>query len=294
MKNKTRLRLLKWGMIGPGLLAIVFLIAFPIVYTINLSLTDTSGPASQGPQPFTGLDNYVEAFTDANRFWPAVWRTFMFSVTALGLELVLGIAIALLLRKPFWGGRLMRTIIMLPLVTSPVAVGAIWLLMLDPNIGVANNLLHLIGIPRQGWLTDPTQALWVLIGIDVWQWTPIVILITMAGLAGMPEDPEEAALVDGASLWQRTWHVVLPLIRNSIVVAAVLRGIDALKTFDLIYATKGPGGGSSNEAETLNVLAYGYSFDYMEYGLAAAILVFFFVFVLALAVLVVKTTLKEE
>lgn len=294
MKNSTRLRVLKWGMVGPGLLAILFLIAFPIFYTINLSLTDTSGPASQGPQPFSGADNYVEAFSDSRRFWPAVWRTLIFTACALGLELVLGIAIALLLRRPFWGGRLMRTIIMLPLVTSPVAVGAIWLLMLDPNIGVANNFLQIFGIPRQGWLTDPGQALWVLVGIDVWQWTPIVILITLAGLAGMPEDPEEAALVDGASAWQRTWHVVLPLIRNSIVVAAVLRGIDALKTFDLIYATKGPGGGSSNEAETLNVLAYGYSFDYMEYGLAAAILVFFFVFVLALAVLVVKTSMKED
>lgn len=280
-------------MIAPAVLLIAGLIAFPIIYTINLSLTDTSGPASAGPAPYTGFDNYATALQDTARFWPAVGRTAVFTVGALVLELTLGIAIALLLRRSFRGSRIVRTIMMVPLVTSPVAVAAIWLLMLDPNLGLVNNALTSIGLPRFGWISDPDQALPTLMLIDVWQWTPLVILIALAGLSGLPEEPEEAALVDGASAWQRIRYVVLPMLRNTIVIAAVLRGIDALKTFDLLYATKGPGGGSSNEVETLNVYVYGLSFDYLEYGLASAVLVIFFVLVLAAAIGVVRRASRE-
>lgn len=286
-------RRLKWVMITPAVIAITGLIAFPVLYTINLSFTDTSGAASLGPAPFAGFGNYLQALGDTNRFWPAVWRTAVFTVGALSLQLGLGTGIALLLRKPFRGSRLVRTLIMVPLVTSPVAVAAVWMLILDPNLGIANTFLTTLGMDRQGWLTDPSQAFPVLMLIDVWQWTPLVVLIMLAGLSGLPEEPEEAALVDGATLWQRIWFVTLPMLRNTIVIAAVLRGIDAMKTFDLLYATKGPGGGSSNEAETLNVLVYGLSFDYMEYGLASAILVIFFVLVLLAAVGVVKRALKD-
>lgn len=286
-------RLLQWGMILPALLAILALVAFPIAYTINLSLTDTSGPASAGPAPFAGLGNYADALSDTARFWPALGRTILFTVVALSIELLLGIAIALLLRKNFRGSTVARTIMLVPLVTSPVAVGAIWMLILDPNTGFANTMISAMGLDRIGFLTNPDYALWTIIGLDAWQWTPLVILIVLAGLAGVPEEPEEAALVDGASALQRIRYVTLPMIRNTIVVAAVLRGIDALKTFDIIYATKGPGGGSSNEAETLNVLVYGLSFDYMEFGLASAILVLFFVLVLVAAVFVVRQSTKD-
>jgi multiple sugar transport system permease protein len=250
-------RRLKWAMISPAVLVIAALIAFPLIYTLNLSFTDTSGSAASGPAPYIGFDNYEAAVTDTDRFWPAVWRTLIFTVGALVLEVSLGTAIAILLRQKFRGSGIVRTIMMIPLVTSPVAIGAIWLLMLDPNLGIVNAGLKALGIAPQGWLTDPDQAFGTLLLIDVWQWTPLVILIMLAGLAGLSEEPEEAALVDGASTWQRIRFVTLPMLHNTIVIAAVLRGIDALKTFDLIYATKGQGGGSTNEAETLNVYIYG-------------------------------------
>lgn len=287
-------RRLKWAMITPAVLAIVALIAFPILYTINLSLTDTSGSASAGPAPYIGFGNYAQALGDVDRFWPAVWRTLVFTVGALVLEIVIGTAIALLLRRKFKGSGIVRTIMMVPLVTSPVAVAAIWMLIMDPNLGFANAILGYFGIPRQGWLTDPSQAFPTLLMIDVWQWTPLVILIMLAGIAGLSEEPEEAALVDGANAWQRIRYVTLPSLRNTIVIAAVLRGIDALKTFDLIYATKGPGGGSSNEVETLNVYIYGLSFDYMEIGLASAILVIFFLLVLFSALGLVRRASKDD
>ena len=290
----ARSRRLKWAMITPAVLAILALIAFPILYTVNLSFTDTSGSAASGPAPYIGLDNYGEAISDTSRFWPAVWRTLLFTGGALSVEIVLGTAIALLLRRRFRGSGLIRTIMMVPLVTSPVAVAAVWLLIMDPNLGIVNRALGWLGIPPQGWLTDPSQAFGTLIMIDVWQWTPLVILIMLAGMAGLPEEPEEAALVDGASAWQRTRYVTLPLLRSTIVIAAVLRGIDALKTFDLIYATKGQGGGSSNEAETLNVYIYGLSFDYLEIGLASAILVIFFLLVLASALGLVRRASKDD
>lgn len=231
---------------------------------------------------------------DVDRFWPAVWRTLVFTVGALVLEIVIGTAIALLLRRKFKGSGIVRTIMMVPLVTSPVAVAAIWMLIMDPNLGFANAILGYFGIPRQGWLTDPSQAFPTLLMIDVWQWTPLVILIMLAGIAGLSEEPEEAALVDGANAWQRIRYVTLPSLRNTIVIAAVLRGIDALKTFDLIYATKGPGGGSSNEVETLNVYIYGLSFDYMEIGLASAILVIFFLLVLFSALGLVRRASRDD
>jgi len=281
-------------MITPAVLAIVALIAFPILYTINLSLTDSSGSAAAGPAPYIGFGNYAQALGDVDRFWPAVWRTLVFTVGALVLEIVIGTAIALLLRRKFKGSGIVRTIMMVPLVTSPVAVAAIWMLIMDPNLGFANAILGYFGIPRQGWLTDPSQAFPTLLMIDVWQWTPLVILIMLAGIAGLSEEPEEAALVDGANAWQRIRYVTLPSLRNTIVIAAVLRGIDALKTFDLIYATKGPGGGSSNEVETLNVYIYGLSFDYMEIGLASAILVIFFLLVLFSALGLVRRASRDD
>lgn len=281
-------------MITPAVLAIVALIAFPILYTINLSLTDSSGSAAAGPAPYIGFGNYAQALGDVDRFWPAVWRTLVFTVGALVLEIVIGTAIALLLRRNFKGSGIVRTIMMVPLVTSPVAVAAIWMLIMDPNLGFANAILGYFGIPRQGWLTDPSQAFPTLLMIDVWQWTPLVILIMLAGIAGLSEEPEEAALVDGANAWQRIRYVTLPSLRNTIVIAAVLRGIDALKTFDLIYATKGPGGGSSNEVETLNVYIYGLSFDYMEIGLASAILVIFFLLVLFSALGLVRRASRDD
>jgi multiple sugar transport system permease protein len=116
--------------------------------------------------------------------------------------------------------------------------------------------------------------------IDVWQWTPMVVLILLAGLTSLPEEPNEAALVDGATAWQRFRFVTLPMLMPTVIVAILLRGIDAIKTFDILYATKGKGGGSFHEVETLNVYAYGLSFDYNEYGLASAVLIIFFLIII--------------
>lgn len=264
----------------PAVIFVGVLIAFPLGYTIFLSLTDAQGAVTR-PFDFVGLENYVYWLTESDRFWPAVGRTAYFTVFALGLEMVFGLAIALLLRKPFRGQGLVRVFLLLPLVATPVAVGMMWLLIFEPSIGAANVLMKTLGLPVQGWLSDPNQALNTVIFIDVWQWTPMITLICLAGLSTLPEEPDEAARVDGANAWQRFRHITLPLMYPTLGAAAILRAIDALKTFDIIYATKGRGGGSSHEAETLNILAYSESFEYSKYASASALLMLFFLFIIA-------------
>jgi multiple sugar transport system permease protein len=276
-------RRLKWTMIGPAVAFIGLMVVFPLAYTAWLSLTDAFGAVNADTR-FLGLLNYADALSDTRRFWPAVGRTAVFTVAAVALELVLGLALAMLLRRPFRGMRWMRTVLMVPLLATPVAVGVVWLLILDPTVGIANALLGLVGIPPQPFLGSAAQSLPTLVLIDVWQWTPMMTLLLLAGLTTLPEEPEEAALVDGATAWQRFRLVTLPMLGTTIVTALVLRSVDALKTFDLIYATKGAGGGSSYEAETLNVYAYGITFDYSEYGLAAAVLVLFTVLIIGIVV----------
>lgn len=276
-------RRLKWTMIAPAVVFIGLMVVFPLAYTAWLSLTDAFG-AVNAETRFLGLTNYADALGDTRRFWPAVSRTAVFTVAAVALELVLGLALAMLLRRPFRGMRWMRTILMIPLLATPVAVGVVWLLILDPTVGIANALLGLVGIPPQPFLGSAAQSLPTLILIDVWQWTPMMTLLLLAGLTTLPEEPEEAALVDGATAWQRFRLVTLPMLGTTIATALVLRSVDALKTFDLIYATKGAGGGSSYEAETLNVYAYGITFDYSEYGLAAAVLVLFTVLIIGIVI----------
>lgn len=277
-------RRLKWAMLAPAVLFVGLMIVFPLVFTLNLSLTDAFG-AVNADSAHIGLRNFGDALGDTRRFWPAARRTLVFTVGAVALETVLGLALAMLMRKPFKGMRWVRTVLIIPLLATPVAIGILWLLILDPTNGIANHLLEAVGLPRQEFLGSVGQSLPTLMLIDVWQWTPMMTLLLLAGLSTLPEEPEEAALMDGANAWQRFRHVVLPMLGPTLATALVLRAVDALKTFDLLYATKGAGGGSDFEVETLNVYAYGLTFDYQEYGLAAAVLVLFTLFIIGVVVL---------
>lgn len=275
--NKHR----KWVFAAPAMIFIALLLIFPLVWTLYLSFTNSKGSV-RAPFDFIGLENYFKVLTDTERFWPAVGRTVYFTGGALLFEVILGIAIALMLWKPFRGEKLVRVAILLPLVATPVAIGMMWRLIFEPNIGFANEMLSWFGIPAQPWLSSPDTALSTLIFVDVWQWTPMVTLIILAGLTALPEEPDEAARVDGANWWQRLWYVTLPLLAPTVIAAVILRGIDALKTFDILYATKGKGGGSFHEVETLNTYAYGLSFDYNRYGQASTVLILFFMMIIGL------------
>lgn len=277
-------RRLKWTMLAPALGFVGLMIVFPLIFTLNLSFTDAFG-AVNADNSYIGFQNYIDALTDMRRFWPAAWRTIVFTVGAVSLEVILGLALAMLMRKAFKGMRWVRTALMIPLLATPVAIGILWLLILDPTNGIANHLLGFVGIPPQEFLGSVSQSLPTLMLIDVWQWTPMMTLLLLAGLTTLPEEPEEAARVDGATSWQRFRHIIVPMLWTTLLTALVLRAVDALKTFDILYATKGPGGGSNFEVETLNVYAYGLTFDYQEYGLASAVLVLFTLFIIGIVAL---------
>jgi len=269
----------KWLFAAPAITFVAVLIVFPVAWTVYLSLTDAQGSV-RAESAFVGLGNYAEVLTDTARFWPAVGRTVGFTGVVLLVEVVLGMCIALLLWRPFKGEKWVRVAILLPLVATPVAVGMMWRLIFDPNIGLANTILGWFGIGPQPWLAGQSTALPTTMLIDIWQWTPMVVLILLAGLTSLSEEPNEAALMDGATAWQRLRYVTLPLMMPTVIVAILLRGIDALKTFDILYATKGKGGGSFHEVETLNVYAYGLSFDYNYYGLSSTVLIIFFLIII--------------
>lgn len=271
----------KWLFAGPSVVFTALLLAVPLGWTLFLSLTDAKRSVRRDFDVI-GLGNYADVLTDTERFWPSVWRTFAFTGGALFFELILGMIIALLLWKPFRGQGVVRTIVLLPLVATPVAVGMMWRLLFEPNIGFVNEMLGWVGIPPQPWLADPATSLPTLIFVDIWQWTPMVALILLAGLTSLSDEPQEAARVDGANAWQRFWYITVPLMRPVIIAAVLLRGIDALKTFDILYATKGKGGGSFHEVETLNTYAYGLSFDYNRYGQASTVLILFFLMIIGL------------
>lgn len=283
---------LKWVFTLPTILFIIFMIGFPILYTFRLSFFDSTMSSAQS-DTFVGLQNYISMFTDPDkRFLLAVWRTVEFSAVALFFEVVLGVGVALLLNRKFRGKGLLKSIFLLPMVATPVAIGMVWTLIYEPTIGIANFLLDKIGLPAQTWLGGADTALWSLAIVDIWQWTPMVMLITFAGLSALPTDPFESAIVDGANGFQILTKITLPLLSPTILVAVLLRLIDVVKTFDIIYSTTQ--GGPGYATETLNILSYRQAFENFQFGQSSATLMVFFVIVMSIAVAFIKVQKKVQ
>jgi multiple sugar transport system permease protein len=285
--SQTRLnqRWKRLAFILPAVLFVLFMMAFPLVYNTYLSFHSWTGSAVRPPEP-VGIDNYTQLLTNDDRFYPAVGRTIVFTVVAVSVELVLGIAIALLLKDAFPGQNIIKTLILLPMVATPVAIGMAWLLMLEPTIGIFNKVIRDLGMMPQPFLGSQAQALWVLIVVDIWQWTPMMAMITLAGMLSLPLEPYEAALVDGATARQRFFRLTLPLLIPTLITALLLRSIEALKTFDIIYTMTR--GGPGFATETLNTMAYVRAFEYFRLGQAAALLVVFFAIVLGISVIFIQ------
>lgn len=270
---------------APAMLTAAALLAFPIAYTLWMSLQDWFA-SSLTPPRFTGLDNYVKVLTDDLRFREAVVRTFAFTVLAVVLELAFGVAMALLFNRRFWGRGILRTLALLPMVATPVAIALVFMMMYHPTLGVMNYLLSLVGLPAFLWVYSSKTVLFALALVDVWEWTPLIMLITLAGLAALPPEPYESALLDGATAWQAFWRITLPLLRPTLVVAVLFRAIDALKTFDIIFVMTQ--GGPSNASETINIYLFTVGFSYFQMGYASSMVVVFFAVILGVSLLLLK------
>ena len=284
---------MKFVFLAPSIIFILTMIIAPLVYNFSLSFTDWTMAVNKAPK-FIGLANYLEVFKEP-RFINSVGRTLIFSVIAIALEALLGIALAVLINRKFHGRRIVQALMLLPVVATPVALGMAWKLILEPSIGFANVVVTALGFEARKFLaTTSFESMLVLILIDVWEWTPLIMLMVYAGLNTIPQDPYESALIDGANKWQTFTQITLPLASSSILVAILMRLIDVVKTFDIIYATTQ--GGPNFATENINIYAYLNMFGYYEFGKAAAISVLFFIVVMAIGggFLKVKEKLEVE
>ncbi len=269
----------------PSILVVVALMAFPVAYTLYLSVHSWFASSVTAPE-FVGLHNFRRAFVEDERFRNALWLTMYFTVLATGLQLVLGVALALVLNRPFRAKGLIRSVFLLPMVATPVAIALVWMMMYNPTLGVMNYLVGLVGLGPYKWVSDASIVVPALAVVDTWEWTPLITLITLAGLATLPIEPYESALIDGASSAQMFWRITLPLLRPVIIVALLFRAIDCLKTFDIIYVMTQ--GGPGFASETLNVYTFQVGLFYFHIGYASSLLVILFALVLGVSLLLIK------
>jgi len=277
-----------WAFALPGFSALAIVLGFPLVYAILLAFSSQTllHPALL---PFVGLANFSRVLADPG-FWHATWLTVLYSVVTVAGEFVLGLAIALLLNRTIRSRPLYFALLTIPMAMSPVSVALVWRMLLQPNLGIANHLLEVAGLPRLDWLGSPALALWTMAGIDIWQQVSFVILILAAGLASLPREPYEAAEVDGATGLQQFWFITLPMLRPVAMITVVIQLINEFRTYDLPYVlTKG---GPGTSTEVLSFFAYRRAFLGLSLneGAAAA----FVLLLVILAMTIVFFTLLER
>jgi ABC-type sugar transport system permease subunit len=274
---------LAWQLVLPALATILLVALFPLFWTLweSLHLHDLRMPWLG--EPFVGFANYAEALRDP-RFWSALGHTVFFAVTSVGLELLIGLWLALALNRAFRGRGLVRAAVLVPWAIPTVVSALLWRFMFEGQHGIVNTALlnlGLMGEPRV-WFIDPLAAWVPVILADVWKTTPFVGLLLLAGLQNIDASLYEAARIDGASPWRQFRHVTLPLLQPAILVALIFRTLDAFRVFDLIYALTGGGPGTSTEPialYTFNALLQNLRFGY---GSALSVIVFLLTFGLAL------------
>lgn len=274
---------------APAVIALFLIVIIPIGY--NIYMTFTKWTIGLGSPRFIGIDNFIDLFSD-ERVWNGLKVMIYFSGLSLSIELVLGLLIALYFNREFKGSELVQTIYILPFAATPVAVSLIWRIMLNPEIGIMNYLLRSIGLPGSLWVSSTDTVIPALVLVDVWKWTPMITLIVLAGLKSLPQDPYEAAEIDGANIFQVFWYITLPLIRPVLIAALMLRSLDNLKEFDMIYTITQ--GGPGIASETLYLYSYKVGFSFFKAGYGSALMVIVFLIVLVFNVVMNRLRLGGE
>jgi multiple sugar transport system permease protein len=266
-----------WPFVVPALIVVLAVIIFPWLFTIWMSLHEWKVGS---PTTFVGLANYVRLPNDP-RFVEAIGHTMLYTALSVLLPLMFGTFAAVVFHQKFPGRGFLRGIFIMPMMATPVAIALVWTMMFHPQLGILNYLLSLVGLPAQVWVFHPATVIPSLVLVETWQWTPLVMLIVLGGLAAIPAEPYESAQIDGASIWQVFRYITLPLITPFLFIAAMIRMIDAVKSFDIIFAITQGGPGSASE--TINLYLYSVAFTYYDIGYGSAIAVVFFALIVALA-----------
>jgi len=279
------------ALLVPSVIAVFGIVVYPILRTLYTSLYAVNSPLP-GHYNFVGLRNYTFALGRAE-FWTAVERTAYFTLVSTGLELVLGMLVALLLNAPLRARWLFRTIVVLPWALPTIVNGAMWRYMFNAQYGVVNaalTQLHIID-SYQAWLSRPFLALNLVVLADVWKNTSLVAFFLLAGLTTIPRELYEAARVDGYGPVGAFFHITLPLLRPVIVIVLVLRTIEAFKVFDIIYVMTG--GGPANGTQSIAFYTYQRAFSDEFFGYGSALAYLIVIFIMALAILYIRLLRTE-
>jgi len=268
----------------PGVVILALITLAPFIYDVILSFTNKSLVSAKAPI-FIGLANYRDVVT-SKYFWVAVVKTLQYTFFAVLIEMILGFILAFLFQVEFRGKVIIRSLLLLPMVATPIAIALLWKVMYNANSGIINYFLGLMNIPGIPWLASKKTAMLSVILVDVWQWTPFVFIIMSAGLSSLPEEPFEAAVVDGASLWQMLRYILIPLLKPILIIVLLFRIVDSFKAFDLIYVLTG--GGPGIATETLNIHIFLNGFKYLNMGYAAALSIFLIFFIILISSFIVK------
>jgi len=253
--------------IAPAFIALAVILIYPLGYSFWLSFHEWTLRGFRSGVPWVGLQNFIDLLSNPD-FTNSLGVTFAFMAGAITLEFVLGMGLALLLDRDLFGKGLIRSLILLPMMCTNVVIGLTFRLLLNYQFGIVNFYLNVIGLPSIEWLSKPSIALPSVIIVDVWNTTSFVALMLLAGLQSLPDEPFEAARIDGASGWQTFIYLTLPLLRPTILVALLWRVIDTFRIFDVIYLLTA--GGPARASETVSIYVYRYGFQSFNLGYASA------------------------
>lgn len=276
-------------LIAPAMLITLFFSIFPLFQALDISFR--MGDLARGKiGDYVGLENYRVVFAD-RAFWSASWVTLKFTVVAVGLQMILGVGIAFLLHGATFARGVTRSLLILPLATSAAVTGLFWRYLYDPQFGVVNWMLGLLGLPEPNWLGDYTIALWSVVIFDIWQWTPFVALIALAGLQSLPKEPFEAAELDGASRLRIFTSLTFPLLKPVLFLVLVLRTIDCVRLYDAVAVLTRGGPGTATETLTFYLYRTGLKLFRMDHASAMAV---FFLYVMLVAAVFALTPLLKQ
>lgn len=279
-------------LVSPLFLILAVVVAYPLLYAVwaSFQFFRLSRPDNIR---FNGFDNYLSVLGDGG-FRTALWHSFIYTFVAVPLELVLGMAIAMALVKLRVGRDLARTLIVIPMMLAPVVMGLMWKFMYNDQLGVINQMARALGLVQGTipWLSSPDLALWSLIIVEIWATTPIMVILLGAGLTVIPDELYEAARIDGASSWQRFLNITLPLLQPIILVALLIRGMDAFRVFDLVYILTQ--GGPANSTDVLSYFLYRLNFVNLNVGQASAGSMIMLVMLIIAGLVLIHLLRKEE
>lgn len=276
MSSTTGSDRVKYLFIWPAFLLVLVITLFPLIYALTVSF-QAIRLVPPTPARFVGFENYGEILASA-RFWGSIWTTAVIVFVSVALQYVVGFGLALTLHHNVPGAALYRVTFLLPMFLAPVGVALIARMLFHPVLGPVNDFLSALGLPHVPFLTNPDLAMAVLIAVDVWQWTPFVILLMLAGLQGLPQEVFEAARVDNISAWRRFWDITFPMLLPLSTAVIFIRLIEGFKIIDTVFVLTGGGPGTSTE--TLTLFAYREGFRKFNLGYTSALSFLFLIVVI--------------